>query len=162
MTLVVRFVAVACGVWLSSLSLASAKVCKATPGSAGWPSLSSWNALNDTLGGQLIKPVPPGAVCHPDQPTYNATVCPSVQTAWSTFTFDLDDPVNSAWNNFNNDTCLPDPQYPCSGTGYPQYVVNATSAAHVQAGVNFARENNVRLIVKGTGHDYLGRFVYLF
>ena len=141
------------------VSLASGKVCKAVPGSAGWPSISSWNALNTTLGGQLIKPVPPGAVCHPDQPSYNAAVCPSVQTAWTTFPFDLDDPVNSAWNNFNNDTCLPDPQYPCSGIGYPQYVVNTTTAEHVKAGVDFARKNNIRLIVKGTGHDYLGRYI---
>jgi len=29
----------------------------------------------------------------------------------------------------------------------------------VKAGVDFARERNVRLIVKGTGHDYLGRQV---
>lgn len=146
-------------VMVELLSLASAKVCKAIPGSPGWPTLSAWSSLNKTLGGQLIKPVPPGAVCHPDQPTYNAAVCPSVQTAWNTFPFDLDDPVNSAWNNFNNDTCLPDPQYPCSGVGYPQYVVNATCAEHVKAGVDFARENHIRLIVKGTGHDYMGRYI---
>jgi hypothetical protein len=70
----------------------------------------------------------------------------------------LDDPVNSAWNNFN-DTCLPDPQYLCSGIGYPQYVVNATTAEHVKAVVDFARKNNIRLIIKGTGHDYLGRYI---
>lgn len=45
----------------------------------------------------------------------------------------------------------------CSGRGYPAYVVNATTAAHVQAAVNFAREHNVRLSVKNTGHDVPGR-----
>jgi hypothetical protein len=70
------------------VSLANGKVCKAVPGSAGWPSISSWNALNTTLGGQSIKPVPPRAVCHSDQPSYDAAVCPSVQTAWTIFLFD--------------------------------------------------------------------------
>lgn len=37
------------------------------------------------------------------------------------------------------------------------YVVNATTPEHVQAAVNFAGKHNVRLNVKGTGHDYLGR-----
>jgi FAD/FMN-containing dehydrogenase len=65
--------------------------------------------------------------------------------------------VSTIQNNWNNDTCLPYPTDPCSGEGYPIYVVNATSAEDVKKGVDFARENNVRLIVKGTGHDYLGR-----
>jgi hypothetical protein len=142
---------------IACLSPVTAKFCKAVPGTPGWPHESSWNALNATLGGQLIKPVPPGAVCHPDQPTYDATNCPSVKVAWTNFSSVLEAPVRSAWNNFDNDTCLPDSQYPCSGAGYPQYVVNATNAAHVKAGVDFARKNNIRLIVKGTGHDYLGR-----
>lgn len=32
------------------------------------------------------------------------------------------------WNQWINDTCLPDADYPCSGQGYPVYVVNASSA----------------------------------
>jgi hypothetical protein len=38
-------------------------------------------------------------------------------------------------------------------------VVNATTAEHVKAVVDFARNNNIRLIVKGTGRDYLGRYI---
>lgn len=133
--------------------------CKSTPGSADWPSTASWSALNDSLSGQLIRPSPPGAVCHPTQPTYNAAACPAVQAGWETTIFHTDNPVSSIENNWNNDTCLPIPTVPCSGEGYPVYVVNATSAEDVKKGVDFARENNVRLIVKGTGHDYLGRYV---
>jgi hypothetical protein len=44
------------------------------------------------------------------------------------------------------------------GRGYPVYVVNATSSKHVKAGVDFARKHNIRLIVKATGHDYMGRY----
>lgn len=131
--------------------------CKAVPGSSDWPTQQEWSALNDTLGGQLIKPTPPAAVCHPEQATYNSAVCPTVETEWSTYSFHRDDPVSSVWDNFNNDTCLPDGQYTCSPLGYPAYVVNATTAEHVAAGVKFAASNNIRLIVKGTGHDYMGR-----
>lgn len=36
------------------------------------------------------------------------------------------------------------------------YAVKAETAAHVAAAVKFARTNNLRLVVKGTGHSYLG------
>lgn len=65
--------------------------------------------------------------------------------------------IGSLFQNFNNDTCLPDPAAPCSSGGYPVYVINATCADHIKAGVDFARKNNVRLIVKNSGHDYIGR-----
>jgi hypothetical protein len=131
--------------------------CKATPSSSDWPSAASWSALNDSLSGRLLKPSPPGAVCHPGQPTFNMAACPAVQAGWLTSIFHTNNPVSSIVNNWNNDTCLPIPTVPCSGEGYPVYVVNATGKEDVKAGVDFARTNNVRLIVKGTGHDYLGR-----
>lgn len=36
------------------------------------------------------------------------------------------------------------------------YAVAARKTAHVVAAVNFAREKNLRLVVKGGGHSYLG------
>jgi hypothetical protein len=35
------------------------------------------------------------------------------------------------------------------------YVVLATKIEHVKAGVDFAREHNLRLIVRNTGHDFM-------
>jgi hypothetical protein len=131
--------------------------CKATPNTNTWPNALEWNSLNQTLSGRLLQPPPPGAVCHPGQPTYNALACPAVQAGWLTSSFHADNPVSSIVNNWNNDTCLPVETDPCSGKGYPVFVVNATCAEDVKKGVDFAREHNVRLIVKGTGHDYLGR-----
>jgi hypothetical protein len=131
--------------------------CKATPYSQTWPSQHEWASLNQSISGRLLRPPPPGAVCHPDQPTFNAATCPTVQKEWLTSVYHTENPVSSLHNNWNNDTCLPYPADPCSGKGYPIYVVNATSAEDVKQGIDFAREKNVRLIVKGTGHDYLGR-----
>ncbi|KAH8600686.1 hypothetical protein B0O99DRAFT_589582 [Bisporella sp. PMI_857] len=132
-------------------------VCKSVPGSNLWPNDRAWSALNNSISGRLIKTVPPGSVCHPTQPTFNPLACPSVQAGWLTSQWHTDNPVSSIINNWNNDTCLPLPALPCSGKGYPIYVVNATCAADVKKGVDFARANHIRLNVKGTGHDYLGR-----
>ena len=38
-----------------------------------------------------------------------------------------------------------------------RWAIAATCAEDLAAGVNFARDNNLRLVVKGAGHDYLGR-----
>jgi len=135
-------------------SLTDATSCKTLPSSL---SAATWSAFNKTLGGQLIKPVAPAAPCHSDQPSYNAATCATIQTGWLDFPFHRSNPVSSAWENYNNDTCLPDAAYSCSAAGYPAYVINATRAEHVQLGVAFAAAHNIRLIVKGTGHDYMGR-----
>ena len=36
----------------------------------------------------------------------------------------------------------------CTGSGFPAYVVNATTVRDVQVAVNFARNNNIRLVIK--------------
>jgi hypothetical protein len=136
------------------------QTCKAIPGTPSWPSSQAWAALNNTVAGKLIASIPPGGVCHPGQLNYNNASCATVANLWTTsWEFHQDNPVSSAYNNWNNDTCLPSPDVPCSDLGYPVYVVNASLPEHVQAGVNFARENNVRLIVKTSGHDFRGRSV---
>ena len=38
-----------------------------------------------------------------------------------------------------------------------RWAIAATCAEDLAAGVNYARDNNLRLVVKGAGHDYLGR-----
>ncbi|KAL2017376.1 hypothetical protein VTK56DRAFT_2256 [Thermocarpiscus australiensis] len=131
--------------------------CKAIPGTPGWPSAETWARLNESVDGRLLQPSPPGAVCHPGQPTYNATACVAVQAAWPTYEFHQADPVSTDWNQFNNDTCLPLEGYPCSGQGYPVFVINATTARHVKLGVEFARKHNIRLVIKSSGHDFVGR-----
>ncbi|KAI1360344.1 hypothetical protein F5Y08DRAFT_52124 [Xylaria arbuscula] len=132
--------------------------CKAYPGTAAWPSQETWTKFNQSIGGKLIKPgAPPGAVCHPGQPTYDADKCTIVSAAWGTYDFHVADPVSNMWQQFNNDTCLVDPNTPCSNAGYPAYVVNATTALDVKLGLDFARKHHIRVIVKSSGHDFQGR-----
>lgn len=131
----------------------SGSFCKSTPGSRLWPSDADWASLNASLaplvvapggaaatagGGRLLQPTPPGAVCHPGQPSYDAALCKAVvQPGWLDWHFHANNPVSSDWNQWNNDSCLPDPSYPCSGQGYPGFVVNASGAGDVQAAVKF-------------------------
>jgi len=129
--------------------------CKAVPGSPSWPSLAKWAALNQSVDGRLLQPSPPATACH--EPEYNAAVCANIALDWTIIDFQPSLPNGNAWDNWNNDSCLPDPNAPCSREGYPVYVINATCSEDVKQGINFARVNNVRLIVKGTGVDLLGR-----
>ncbi|EXJ63321.1 uncharacterized protein A1O5_11642 [Cladophialophora psammophila CBS 110553] len=128
--------------------------CKPVVGSPGWPSVSDWQALNNSVSGRLIAPVPPGLVCQTNSSVYSAQACGQLVTQWSNSSFHAEDPFTT---DYNDDSCLPDPRAPCSTTLLPAYVVNATNAAEVQAACRFAYRTGVRLIVKGTGHDFLGR-----
>jgi FAD/FMN-containing dehydrogenase len=40
---------------------------------------------------------------------------------------------------------------------YVQYAVNASSAAEYQATLEFAQSHNIRLVIRNTGHDFLGK-----
>ena len=113
--------------------------CKSVPGSPSWPSAESWHQLNASTGGRLLQPAPPGAVCHPGQPTFDAAKCPAVESGWRLYDFHQADAISSMWNQFNNDSCLPNASYPCSGQGYPVFVINATTAQHVKLGVDFGQ-----------------------
>ena len=139
----------------------SGQTCRASPGTSSWPSIAVWDAFNQTLGGKLLKPLPPAAACHLGQPTYNFAGCAKVMANYQNTSFYTEDPIGLMAPNWQNDSCLPPPKLPCSGAGFPIYVVNATCAEDVVKGINFAKQHNIRLNVKGTGHDYLGRSVLL-
>jgi hypothetical protein len=111
--------------------------CRSVPGSDEWPSAEKWAKLNETVNGYLLRPAPPGAVCHRTEPTFDASACATVQQTWSSEWFHSEDPVSVEWNNYTNDTCLPIASAPCSADGYPSYVIDAMTAEHVKAGIDF-------------------------
>ena len=109
------------------------------PGEAGWPSEASWDRLRNAVGGRLTKVSSPLAACAGQDCTrlFRQLKNPYFlrDEAGLTQTLGWVD----AW------------------TSAPSaYAIAATSTADVVAGVNFARENNVRLAVKGGGHSYQG------
>lgn len=60
---------------------------------------------------------------------------------------------------FSNLTCSPftPVDTPCELGERAVYSINVSGPADVQAGFKFARKNNVRLVVKTTGLDYMGK-----
>ena len=141
----------------SSCSPTNGTTCKAVPSSPSWPSKAQWQALNISISGQLLAPLPPAAVCDTTLSVFNNTSCAYVASQYEVSNFHAQDPVSVMQPNWVNDACLPSIKDRCDLQQFPIYVVNATQPAHVKAGVDFARVHNIRLIVKGTGHDYLGR-----
>lgn len=143
-----------------TLSQSATSKCKAYPGDAEWPTADAWLALNASVYGRLLQPLPPAAACHPTSfgpDVASDARCASVKSRWDDEFFHASDPVSVEWQNWANDTCLPDAAVACSTVGYPAYVINATTATDVQVGISFAKYYGVRLIVKNSGHDYVGR-----
>lgn len=128
--------------------------CKPLTNSPSWPPVSAWQKLNDSVSGHLSIPTLPAAVCHPSLPVYNTTACQTISAQWTNTSFQADSPFSAAYNDV---TCLPSNSTPCSAAGYAAYAVTAHNSSDIIAAVNFARETGVRLVVKGTGHDYPGR-----
>lgn len=60
---------------------------------------------------------------------------------------------------FANQSCDPfqAESRPCELGNYVRYAVNATGVEDVKAAVAFAKEKNIRFVIRNTGHDYLGR-----
>ncbi len=60
---------------------------------------------------------------------------------------------------WQNNSCSPftPPNASCVLGNMASYAINVSTAADVVAGLGFARKHNVRLTIKNTGHDSLGR-----
>ncbi|KAJ4411337.1 hypothetical protein N0V82_009026 [Gnomoniopsis sp. IMI 355080] len=67
-------------------------------------------------------------------------------------------PVSINAELYQNSSCLPPDVFPydtnCTLGSYPPYSVNVSNVAQIQLAVNFARNLDLRLVVKNTGHDF--------
>ncbi|KAK0662978.1 hypothetical protein QBC41DRAFT_234834 [Cercophora samala] len=134
--------------------------CKVFPGDNDWPSPEAWDAFDKVLGGALIKTVPAAAVCYANTGLYDAQKCSQVQANFSNPYFHEDDPTSNFFPHFQGRTCLPtaNPKSSnCTHGAFPVYAVNATNVQQIQLAINFARNTNIRLVIKNTGHCYLGK-----
>ncbi|KAK9423322.1 hypothetical protein SUNI508_04216 [Seiridium unicorne] len=132
--------------------------CKLHPDDRLWPSKIMWTLFNLVLGGRLIEAVPLSAVCYPDWPQYDEAKCEVVTANWNDPVYLAADPTAIDWPVNEGVTCIPPsfarPNATCTDGGMPAYVVNVTNVAQVQLAVNFARNLNLRLNIKNSGHDF--------
>lgn len=57
---------------------------------------------------------------------------------------------------YQNQSCDPFvTEKPCELGNYAVYSVNVTGQEDVLAAIRFAKEKNVRLVIKSTGHEYV-------
>ncbi|KAF5865579.1 hypothetical protein ETB97_003423 [Aspergillus alliaceus] len=142
---------------LTSTAFADGSGCHCLPGDSCWPSASSWESLNSTVGGRLVATVPIGSPCH--DPTYDAAACAALKSNWTVPQPHIDSPSSIMQTYFANQSCDPftAQSKPCALGNYVSYAVNVSSSDDVIAAVKFAKENNIRFVIKNTGHDYMGR-----
>jgi hypothetical protein len=134
------------------------RTCKWIPGETGWPSEQDWATLNQQVKGRLLKPIPPAAGCHRAEYGNVRQSCALISLGFKDSQWHAKNPVSNMWQNWNNYSCMPSANGgSCSTSGYPVYVVEAKEASDVKAAVEFARLRNIRLNIKSTGHDFLGR-----
>jgi FAD/FMN-containing dehydrogenase len=113
------------------------------PGEPGWPDPAEWAELAKSVGGRLVKVQSAFTVCAPDP---GSSACTDLFQNLKD-PFYIDQSVNLTQTLGWLDAFTSEPS---------AYAVLAASSADVAAAVNFAREHNVRLVVKSGGHSYLG------
>ncbi|KAB5517379.1 hypothetical protein GE09DRAFT_1045451 [Coniochaeta sp. 2T2.1] len=135
--------------------------CKVLPGDDLWPAKDVWDVFNATLGGALIQTVPLAAPCYNNWPERDAATCQYVTEHWSDPHLHVNDPTSTQWPLFQGRTCLPtnDTDATCTLGGYAAYSVAVTKVSQIQLALNFARNTNVRLVVKNTGHDFADKSI---
>jgi hypothetical protein len=108
-----------------------------------WPDAATWARLKEDVGGNLIEVTAMFGSCvaEPDSPACRETTNYVKNPFWLG-----DQPAGTQVSGLL-DGWTPAPS---------AYAIKARSTADVVAGVNFAREKNLRLVVKGGGHSYYG------
>ncbi|KAH8654061.1 hypothetical protein BGZ60DRAFT_496463 [Tricladium varicosporioides] len=133
--------------------------CRNFPGDASWPSDSTWAGFNNSLSGALLKPTPLAASCYPGL-SYDSAKCSFLlNNVTGTTRIYNDDPITELSQWTQGGTCMLPASGNCTMGGYPIYVVNVTNVRQIQGAVNFARNRNIRVVIKSTGHDFGGRSV---
>jgi FAD/FMN-containing dehydrogenase len=128
---------------LPLIGAARASGSRVRPGDAGWPGATEWDALGRRVDGALAASRPTMRTCW-EAPGSEA--CSALFHELKNPYFIGDDPSltqTCAWV----DAWVAQPS---------AYVVAARTARHVAEAVGFARAHNLRLVLRGGGHSYLG------
>jgi hypothetical protein len=122
----------------------AAAMCRCTPDKPCWPAAADWQRFGAGLHGKLEQPHSPLEPCRSDV---------------------AGEACAAAIKNAKNPFYLQDQAGGTQSTGWlgawtaatSAFAVVAEDASDIAAAVDFARRHGLRLVIKGTGHDYLGR-----
>src|ERR1700722_10578170 len=134
---------VACAAGFPLWARAGSAFRRRRPGDPAWPLRAQWDRLDKAVGGNLIAVRSPLAAC---KTAPGGSACAAIFK-------DLQNPYYIGDNPGITQTL----GWTGAWKTEPSvYAIAARNAADVAAAVNFARENDLRLVVKGGGHSYLG------
>jgi len=133
--------------------------CRCVYGEDCWPSASDFSQLASQVSQPLIHPVPPESACYPpSSPSGNCTAVlqGTFDGNWRSNQSGSMQNTNFESYYFPNGTisaCYLDTSlgFPCEQGSVPIVGIDARSVGDIQAGVKFASNHNLRLVVKNTG-----------
>ncbi|KAF5374368.1 hypothetical protein D9758_004525 [Tetrapyrgos nigripes] len=154
--------------WITSLFVSvvlSKPRCRCLHGDPCWPTEEEFVQLQSKLSQPLIRPVPPESACYPESnPSGNCTdvQANAVDGRWRSDQAGSMQSANFETFVFPNGTieaCYLNATlgFPCQQGSVPPVGVDARRVEDVQAAVKFAADHDLRLVIKSTGHDLLGR-----
>ncbi|KAJ5148399.1 hypothetical protein N7526_001751 [Penicillium atrosanguineum] len=135
-----------------SLAIPTLGLCRCRPHESCWSSFQDWLALNNSIQGQLVSVRPVAAKCS------------NVSASWPDPFWRAAEPSAVQWENWEawperNQTCyIEDRQNTTCGQGRVSlYPAKVESTSQIQETVAFVKRHNLRLVIKNSGHDFLGR-----
>ena len=148
------------GLLTQALLVPSTARIRCVAGQHCWPSLTKWNAFNDSISGRLISTRPSAAVCHIQN--FDGAACAMAKQNWSMSDWRTSQPgayTAVLWELGPTAQCFINStkDAPCDQGLVAQYSVNVSTVEDIQNAVRFADKNDLLLTVKNTGHDHLGR-----
>lgn len=137
-------------------------LCRCRPHEPCWPSPHDWSSLNSSIDGNLASVRPVAAPCHIAE--FDKQKCDKVKQSWSDTEWRAAEPGALLWQNWESwpekhEKCyIQDSTNATCGQGrISLYAAKAESATQVQEAVSFARKHHLRVAIKNSGHDFLGR-----
>jgi FAD/FMN-containing dehydrogenase len=134
--------ALACARGTSAARGRLASTRRVRPGDPAWPSPDDWDALRRAVGGRLTRPESPFVRCGDAGSDACREVVGRLRNPYY-----IGDQAGLTQTSGWADAWRSQPS---------AYAIAAESTADVVAAVDFAREHNLRLVVKGGGHSYKG------
>ncbi|EAU80813.2 FAD/FMN-containing protein [Coprinopsis cinerea okayama7 len=149
--------------------------CRCIYGDPCWPSPSAFEVLALKLSQPLLRPLPPASPCYSSNSSpSDAALCAEARENSDNGTWRSNHPGSMQHPNFESytfpngtiESCLllhssPGVDFPGSGNcgqgSVPPIGIDARTPSDIAAGIHFANEHHLRLVVKNTGHDFLGR-----
>ncbi|KAF8527009.1 FAD-binding domain-containing protein [Hysterangium stoloniferum] len=140
---------------VSLVSGRSTSQCFTQPGDLRFPTATELASFNATIDGRLMNVIPSAKFCQ--------SLGGCSDTQWSDGNFRNDIIGAMLQYNWEQDytstppsLCLRNSTI-CGQGNVPTLGVNATTVEHIQAAVRFANFHNLKVAIKASGHDFLGR-----